>query len=143
LSKDKVKKPKDKVSKRREYGITLGVMLMETLKEVWATTLDTSANGALSLSRAASAGATHFLLGFEVVVGGAALVSAITITVKDGTTVIWKTRLPASAAIGQTKGVWFNAPIPCTKGNALVLESTAGGASVVLTGNLAGLTKML
>jgi hypothetical protein len=106
-----------------------------------SVTADSAANTALTKTVAAVAGKGHLLYGFGVSVSGAALSSTVTVTIKDGTTVIYKLFIGAGSPVGESRFREFSEPIQITTGNALVLEASAGGASAVITGNIVYATR--
>jgi hypothetical protein len=107
----------------------------------YSATADSAANTALTQTVSGETGKSHYLLAFSVAVSGAALSSTVTVSIKDGTTTIYKTVLGAGSPIGEIRSFEFDIPIRITGGNDLTLYVTAGGASAVVTGNLVYLTE--
>jgi hypothetical protein len=109
----------------------------------WTVVQDSAANTAQTATKAAQAGARHYVTGVEVAVSGAAVGSAdISITLKDGTTAKWKTFIGAAAARGTRIFVDFSrAPIEMSVNTAVNLAVDAGGASVITTANIVGYTQ--
>ena len=107
----------------------------------WSVVGTSGANAAQTVAKAAVAGLRHYALGFGVVITAAASGAAITIQLKDGTTVIWQTAIPTGAAIGTTKEVLLHNPIELSINTALNLTVSAGGASCVTIGNILGFTR--
>lgn len=106
-----------------------------------SVTADSAANTALTQTVAAVAGKSHYLYAFGASVGAAALASTVTVTIKDGATAIYKVTLGVGSPIGEARYREFAKPIKITTAAALTLEATAGGAGVVMTGNLVYETK--
>lgn len=100
----------------------------------------TAANQAVTITVAAATSQKHQIYGYEIIVGGAALSANSTILVKDGSSSIIKSLLGVGSPVGENKAGMFDPPIDITTESDLVLTASAGGASVVLTGNLFYLT---
>jgi hypothetical protein len=105
-----------------------------------ATSQDSAANTAQTITVAAVAGKYHHASGLSVYVSAAAAVSDITVELKDGATVKWKGIIGAGAERGSSVERTFDPPIRGTTNTAMTLVVSAGGASVVTTANLQGYT---
>lgn len=106
----------------------------------WAITQDSGNNAAQTLTKALSAGKAHYITGFEVSIAGAAAVNDITVSLKDGSTTIWKGNIGSGSPRGERTGVAFAFPVALTAGQAANLVVDAGGAGVITTANLVGYT---
>jgi hypothetical protein len=81
---------------------------------------------------------TYYVTGFHVATSGAAAgANDITVSVKNGSTTIWKDLIGAAAAQGTRVGINFDVPLKITKGANLVLDASAGGAGCITSANLA------
>jgi hypothetical protein len=107
----------------------------------YSATADSAANTALTKTITGVTGYSHYLVSFSVAVSGAALSTAVTVSIKDSTTTIYKTVLGAGSPIGEVRDFTFDIPIRITGGNDLTLYATAGGAAAVITGNLVYITQ--
>lgn len=105
----------------------------------WTVSQDSSANTAQTLTKAADA-SRHFVSGFEVATQGASIAADIVCTLKEGSTVRWRSVIGAGAARGERTGLSFTNPFVFAANTAVTLEITAGGAGVVTTGNIEGFT---
>ncbi len=106
----------------------------------WGGTQDSSANSSQTLAKALEAGERHYIQAFEVALSAAAAASEITITLQDGSTVLWKTIIGLGAPRGERVGAVFAVPLRCTVATAAQLVVSAGGASAVTTASMAGYT---
>lgn len=110
----------------------------------FCSTADSEANTAKTITIAAVEGKSHYITAIEVSISGAAAVSTITVTLKEdaaGTPVSkWKEIIGIGASIGTRVGLALPFPIKLTAGKTADLVISAGGASVVTTGNIAGYT---
>ncbi len=115
------------------------IVRLEGLNTQWTATQDSAANAAQTLTKAAVAGKKHCITALSVAVSGAAAAADITVTLKDGATVIWKGVVGTGArGMGLIKDFLF--PLVLSENSAANLEVAAGGASVVTTANLTGYT---
>lgn len=110
----------------------------------FVSTDDSEANTAKTITIAAAEGKSHYITAIEVAISGAEAASTITVELKEdagGTPVSkWKEIIGSSAAIGTRVGLALPFPIKLTAGKTADLVISAGGASVVTTGNIAGYT---
>lgn len=111
-----------------------------SLIPLWATSQDSVANTALTVTRAAEASRAHYVTMLEVVVSGAAAANDITVLLKQGATVKWKEVIGSGAARGTAVGFTTSQGIEFAENTAVTVEVLAGGAGVVTTTNLAGYT---
>ena len=108
----------------------------------WSQSQDSAANAAQTITKAAGGGAVvHYATGFEVVLSAAAAGADISIELKDGVTVIWKTFIGSAAARGTSISKNFSFPIAGTANTAMTLLVSAGGAAAVTTANLMGYSR--
>jgi hypothetical protein len=111
---------------------------MKTFAE-WVVTGDSVADTIGKVSVAAASGKVHCLTKAEVGISGAVTGAAgIVVTIKSGTATLYKTFIPAAAAIGTTKTLDFLPAIRTASGAELSLNTTAGGANCVATMNIVG-----
>jgi len=110
----------------------------------WSLSADSEADTAKTLTKTASAGVSHYITAFEVVISGAAAVATITVELKEdaaGDPVTkWKTVIGIASPIGTRVGITLPNPIKITTNKTADLVVTAGGANVVTSCNLAGFT---
>ena len=95
---------------------------------------DGAADGAKTLTLAAVAKERHYISKIGVVVGTAATSGVTTVSVKAGSTTIWKGFLPTAAAIGAAIVENFDPPLVAGNNTAVTLVVTApstGAGSVV------------
>lgn len=101
------------------------------------TTGTSAANTAQTLTKAAEANKTHYVTGFEVVIRGAAAANDIAVTLRNGTTIIYRTYIGNTKASGERVGVMLPlGGLQATPNTAVTLEVTAGGAGVITEANL-------
>lgn len=107
----------------------------------WTVTGDSPVNDIKNITKAAIVGKNHYLTKIEVGVSAAAVGAAeVTITVKDGATLLWKTFIGATSVRGTQKVIDFNPPLQLSTNSAINIDSSAGGAACVITLNMAGYT---
>ncbi len=117
--------------------------LVKSLAEGWAVTGKSAADTAGKAAKAAAAGRAHYLTGFTVAVSAAAAAATaagFAITIKDGTTVIWETLFPASAAVGTERTITFTSPLKCSVNSELSVNVAALGANSIAIMNITGYT---
>ncbi len=96
-----------------------------------------TANAVNTITLAAVPNQAYHVTAFNVTLSGAASGAAITVTISDGSTVIWEEIIPSGTAIGVGVGKVFTSPLAGTVGNALTLAASAGGTGCVTIANLA------
>lgn len=107
----------------------------------WYYTQDSAANTAQTITIAAEAGKAHYITYLEVALSVAAAGADIAITIKDGTTVKYKTLIGNAAVVGTRVAVQFPYPLTTTVGNAAYIVVAAGGAATTVTvANIGGYT---
>jgi hypothetical protein len=88
---------------------------------------------------AGGAGICNYCSGFSVAISGAAVdASPVTVTVKDGTNVLWEEIIPAAQAIGSALSKEFLKPLKGTAATPMTLNIFAAGALCVTIGNMHG-----
>lgn len=108
----------------------------------WSQTQDSAANTAQTITKAAGgSGVIHYATGFEVVLSAAAAANDITIELKDGAAVLWKTIIGSTAARGARVSQNFSFPIVGTANTAMTLVISAGGVGAITTANLMGYSR--
>jgi hypothetical protein len=118
------------------------VALVDRLgSSTWALSEQSLAATALTLTQAAETDKTHSVQGFDVAIGGADTTVSITVVLRAGATVLWRTRFGPSAKQGERVGVMFSEPLQAPVNTAVSLEVSAGSLGVVTDCNLAGLTR--
>lgn len=119
------------------------MQMREVRPSDWSEVGDSAANGALTVTKAApgEAGESHCATAFEVVISGAAAAADITVELKSGATVKWRSVIGSGAARGARVSKSFPNPIACGIGEAVTLTATAGGIGVICSGSLAGFTR--
>ena len=117
--------------------------LANAILKQWSVTDDSAANTAKTITKAAVAGARHYITMVEVVISAAAAGGDINCILQDGTTAKWK-EVIGSAAVRGTK-VGFSIPngIEMSTNAAANLVVDAGGAACVTSLNMAGYTLTL
>jgi hypothetical protein len=105
-----------------------------------AQSADSGINSPQTLTKAAVTGKSHYITSLEVSISGAAAANDITISLKDGSTVVWKEIIGSGAPRGERAGIVFTSPIKMTAATATTLVVDAGGAGVLTSANLAGYT---
>lgn len=103
------------------------------------TVIDTGSNATLAASIGAKAQQQHFLTHFTVSFS-AALAAAVTVTVKDGTTVIWQTEIGTEVRIYTEN--FETRPLHASTNAALVVGVAAAGSGVTQTISMAGYSRM-
>lgn len=107
----------------------------------WTVVADSTANAAVTGTRAGVSGRRLYILGFEAVLFGASAGNDITVEVRDGTTARWRTYIGAGASRGERVGVMFPQPLELTAGNDAVINATAGGTGAQVTVSMMGDTR--
>lgn len=107
----------------------------------WSVEQASTANAAQTLARAAAPGRKHTVQNVSVIITGAATgVTAVTFSLKDGTTVLWTESFPASAAIG-SRIFLSGLNIQGSANTAMNLVVDAGGnAGCITIANMNGFT---
>jgi hypothetical protein len=115
--------------------------LVGVITAPWAVSQASVAATAQTVTRAAEAGKTHYVQGFEAVIGGADTTVAIPVTLRLGATIVWRTRFGPVAKQGDRVGVMFPQALAAAAGEAVSLEVGGGSAGVVTDANLSGYTR--
>lgn len=111
------------------------------MQTLWAVTGDSTANTAKTITQAAEAGKKHVVTDLEVAISAAAVGTAdITVELKDGTTLKWKTIIGAAAARGARIEYHSAFGIELSDNAAANLVVSAGGTAVVTHLNMGGYT---
>ena len=116
-------------------------MANEITPSSWPVSTAGAAGAAVTATYAANANASHYVTKINVVVSTAALTNLVTIILKDGTTAIWQSALPASAAVGQQVTFDFPFPLKITKNSAPNLVVSASTGTSVVVASMSGYTK--
>lgn len=107
----------------------------------WSTSEDSAANTAKTLTKAAEAGKKHVVTDFEVAISAAAAGADITVELKDGATLKWKTILGSAAARGAKVDYHSAIGIELSDNAAANLVVSAGGAGTVTHLSMGGFTR--
>ena len=99
-----------------------------------------SAGGAATATKAAVTGQEHVVTGFEVAVLTADVTDQLTIEVRHGSTVMWKTAIAAAETKGHRVGKNFVAEIRAPLSTAVSVVAGAPGGTTVLVVNMEGYT---
>ena len=111
----------------------------------WTVTGDSAANTALTTTKAAVAGKSHYITAIEVVISAANAGADIKVLLREdnaggGAATLWKEIIGNGAGRGTRCGIVFNTPIKLTAAKTADLVVDAGGAAVVTSCNMAGYT---
>ena len=110
----------------------------------WTVTGVSGANAAQTITRAAVAGASHYITAFEVSTRGGDVAADINILLQEdaaGAPVThWQEVIGTFAVSGSRVGLVLSRPIRLTAGMTADLVVGAGGAGVVTVANLQGFT---
>ena len=124
-----------------EYDGTTWFPLAQGFKQSsWSVTSDSTANAAVTLSRAAETGKRHYITAFEAVLRGAAAGADTRVELRNGATVMWDTYIGNAAPRGERVGAVFTHPIELTANTAANLVVAAAGASALTTVSMSGFT---
>lgn len=104
---------------------------MARFRGVKPVTGTSTANTALSITKAAVPGKKLYCIGYEVLITGAAAGAVVTINLKQGSTIVWPSSIPSGAAIGTTKSFFPSEPVEFDAGTAINLDVSAGGTNCV------------
>ncbi|OPX93985.1 MAG: hypothetical protein A4E53_00148 [Pelotomaculum sp. PtaB.Bin104] len=111
------------------------------LPSQWTVTGDSTANAAVTITKAAQPNKKHYITAIEAVVSGAAVGAAdVAVELRDGSTVKWKSIIGAAAVQGTRVVMAFSHPVELSTNAAANLYAAAGGTGVIITLNMAGFT---
>ena len=110
----------------------------------WTMTGDSAANTAITLTKNAVAGKSHYITAIEVVISAAAAAVDISCILKEDAAGIpvnmWKEIVGNASPRGARVGITFPLPVKLSTNKTADLLVDAGGAGVITTLNLSGFT---